>query len=250
MLELVVPFSDVNSPELGTFCLKEFKLDEGQPCELQLNCEHVSYRSLARKLNGEVAFDLECELFELLVGAVRNHNLSFINISNVPHDRESSWVRHVAEHSTLISARRFDQDYHYWQNADAPGLYQAHGRSIEGLPLRHNGFPPPYGEYVIDTTQNPGRRILREGFIEAVGNRMWLGSEFFRRVPDITEDTILADPRIRIEKGEDGVLELVAQEEPFVDDSSAERQEYVRRLLFGALCDKRAGRDIEGLGSA
>jgi hypothetical protein len=108
---------------------------------------------------------------------------------------------------------------------------------MEGLPMKSNDLPPPLDQMIVDTSRNPGRRILRDGYVEAIGHRMWLGPEFFRRVPGVSREAVLSTPWLKVTERPDGILELVAQDEPFVDDSTADLQNRLRRLLFPTTAD-------------
>ena len=90
-----------------------------------------------------------------------------------------AWVMECAGPMNIVMGRTYDDEYDYWQNAKDPALYSTAGRSIEGLPLRSNGFPEPLERLEIDTSRNPGRPVLRGGYIECVGSTMWLGPSFW-----------------------------------------------------------------------
>ena len=45
--------------------------------------------------------------------------------------------------------------------------------------MKSNGLPYPLEQKIIDVSANPGRRMFREGYIEAVGATMWLGPVFW-----------------------------------------------------------------------
>jgi hypothetical protein len=103
---------------------------------------------------------------------------------------------------------------------------------MAGLPMKSNDLPPPLDKMIVDTSRNPGRRILRDGHIEAIGHRMWLGPEFLARVPGADRKSILAARELRVTERPDGLLEIVAQDAPFIDTTTAEKQDRLRRLLF------------------
>jgi len=115
---------------------------------------------------------------------IRNYDCCLLQIQSHAQQAISSWREAVPLliSDTFISARLADREYEYWQNAEDPLQYEAAVRSYENLPLISNGLPYPLEKQVIDIRQNPGRRILRNGFVEAVGAAMWLGNLFFERV--------------------------------------------------------------------
>lgn len=71
------------------------------------------------------------------------------------------------------------REYDYWQNATDPLQYEAEGRDWSALPRISNGLPPPLQQEIIDISRNQGRRILRNGYVEAVGSAMYLAPRFW-----------------------------------------------------------------------
>ena len=163
---------------------------------------------------------------------MQNYQLAFLAVDGVEHQMERGWVEAIAAIAPLISARTYDSKYEYWQNAEDPLIYETEGRSMEGLPMKSNELPPPLDQMIVDTSHNPGRKILREGYVEAIGHRMWLGLEFFRRVPGVRRDALLAESWLHVVELDNNVLELTAHKKPFVDETTAEIQNRLRALLF------------------
>jgi hypothetical protein len=165
---------------------------------------------------------------------VANSELSFVSVEGcVSADRDAeSWLSHFLDES-FRQARLFDGEYEFWQNVADPLEYRARGRSWEGLPMRPNGLPPPLGQMVIDTSHNPGRRVLRRGFVEAVGSPMWLGEAFWS-LAGIQRDTVCSQPWLRCETLRAGVVRLRPAEAPFTTagGEAGELQDRLRRLLF------------------
>ena len=123
-------------------------------------------------------------------GNVTNCNLSFLSIHDFvtgPDDAEA-WPEPFLPDAAFIQARLIDVDYEYWQNAADFLEYESVGRSLEGLPTRSNGLPAPLTRTVVDTSSNPGRRVLRNGYVEAVASPMWLGGPFWPLVGRNKED--------------------------------------------------------------
>ena len=89
------------------------------------------------------------------------------------------WVSQLTESDWLLSAYVADLNYEYWQNADDPRLYGLAGKSLDGLALIPGRGPGP-GQ-MVDVSRHPGRRVFRNGYIEAVGAVMWLGRQFAAR---------------------------------------------------------------------
>lgn len=125
------------------------------------------------------------------------------------------------------------EDYAFWQNAHDPLEYEVAGRSVDGLPLVSNGLPSPLNRLVVDTSRNPGRRVIRVGYVEMVGHAMWLGRPFWGIVGDDRRQELLAATAYQVTEMQSGVIRVVASEDPFVDETTREIQDDLRRILFG-----------------
>lgn len=162
---------------------------------------------------------------------VRNHAHCLLQVHPTVV-RDQPWdqvVLAVAEVAGLISARVFDVEFEYWQNAQDPLEYRAKGRSLRGLRIARD---PVFGDQLIDISQNPGRRLLRNGYVEAIGPIMWFGPAFWVRTGARRGEVIAASflrhcslseilDRIEIPGG------------PLTStDESRQLQENVRGLLF------------------
>ena len=233
MLEIVVPLGALSAGQAAELCLNLIGQQQGAPVT-QINLYHSPLKasSLGRRLKMRESFHIDGSGFDAHLASVQNHQLAFLTINGIEFQMERVWVEAVAAIAPLVSARIYDNEYEYWQNAEDPLVYQAGGRSMDGLPTKSNELPPPLDQIVIDISHNPGRRILRDGYVEAVGHRMWVGLEFFRRVPGVQRDALFNEFWLHVIELENGVLELMSWEAPFVDDATAEIQNRLRALLF------------------
>ncbi len=143
------------------------------------------------------------------------------------------WVDQLTQSSGFISARLFDTEYELWQNARDPLQYEAAGRSYEGLPMKSNELPPPLDRQVIDTTHNPGRRELRNGYIEAIGAAMWISPIFVERTG---VDLVAIDQLdgVDVAHGSSGIVKLTAGDRCFSqpDGKEAALQDALRQGLY------------------
>lgn len=206
------------------------------PTNIQYELIDKSYAlndvSTAIKRRGKPHFGITCDVGEVQYGAVGNSYLSqlFLEEGLVKTNADAiAWMQTLALLPGFVHARAYEREYAYWQNADDPLQYQAAGRSMEGLPMKSNGLPYPLEQQIIDTSNNPGRRILRRGYVEAVGHLMWFGDRFWkitrqeRRIPDWVEF------RTRTA----GVDFLTIRHSPFVEgDRSENLQDRVREFFF------------------
>lgn len=97
--------------------------------------------------------------------------------------------------------------------------------------MRSNGLPPPLEQLVVDTSGNPGRRVLREGFVEAVGAVMWLGPSFWPATA-AKKEALCAQEWLRCDELQGGVLRITAAGQPFTSADTGAVQEGLRVLLF------------------
>lgn len=110
-----------------------------------------------------------------------NNALSFLGIESCITSLKNAteWVNPFLALDSFVSARVYDVEYEYWQNAIDPLQFEANGKSYNHLPMRSNELPFPLEKSIIDTSNNPGRRCLRSSYIEAVGSIMWIGKSFW-----------------------------------------------------------------------
>jgi hypothetical protein len=139
----------------------------------------------------------------------------------------------VLDEQGFIQAWISDVEYDFWQNATDPLEYEGGGRSLSGLPMKSNGLPPPLDQLEIDTSANPGRNVLRQGYIEAIGSTMWLGNLFWERVgvDRFARISLLEHQGFNVyECGR--VVKVVTSDKVFSDNSTLENQCALRRILF------------------
>ena len=144
----------------------------------------VDSDKIADVLRGKHHFGIHGQKFEIQFAQIGNYDhcrLCVLPLVASEDLRWDSFVERAIPPDTLICGRKYDREYQTWQDAKDPLQYEAAGRSY--AQLRTYFDPQPlFGGIRIDTSSNPGRRILRNGFIEAVGSTMWLGPRFAERV--------------------------------------------------------------------
>jgi len=174
----------------------------------------------------------EGELDYAPVGSARLNQL-FIKGCITDVDDAWTWVRPIAACDPFRSARIFDHDYEFWQNAEDPIQYEGSGRSYAGLPMTSNGLPYPLEQRIIDISKNPGRRTFRQGYVEAVGSVMWLGDQFWS-LTNARKQEVLAADWLQCEQLPHGVLRVQAATAPFTtaEGTSGVLQDRLRALLF------------------
>jgi len=237
MIEAVLAF-DAPTAEMAAKLVVGGFGDELGAGDVLLSGRSVDAERLFREVRSRGHFDIECRGRKTTFGGVRNFNHALLMFENYLVPAALDLLGKLNQEGFLILARIYDDQYEHWQNAKDPLLFQVAGRSMDGLPMKSNGLPPPLNKVIVDTSANPGRRVLRDGYVEAVGHKMWLGPEFFRRVPGASREAVLASQWLNVTERPDGIFELVAHEEPFVDDTTADMQNRLRRLLFPTTADE------------
>lgn len=140
-------------------------------------------------------------------------------------------VNAFAEVPGFVQAWITDLEYDYWQNATDPLEFEAVSRSYEGLPMKSNGLPPPLEQMEIDTSLNPGRRIMRVGYVEAVGHKMWFGSLFWSLAQKDVDEVLYVLNNFSC-KDMNGTIQIVGQEKPFNSQSSKSLMDDLRVTIF------------------
>lgn len=171
--------------------------------------------------------------FEFDFGSVTKFKLDVLGITSAetPAFPWDDWVASLADH--LVMAWVADANYEHWQNARDPLEYTAVGKPCAHLPMISNGLPFPLDQKIIDTSGNPGRRILREGYIEAVGSAMWLGDLFWART-GADKNSIIGAEWIQVTSVADSLIKLQAAEDCFTTSEglAGDTQRRLRSLLF------------------
>jgi hypothetical protein len=193
--------------------------------------EHVTDRLAERRKD---TFLVEGGGFALHQGTVSNYLQSFVRVVDDVGERIpwTEWCLTLCSVGQLVMAWVVDSEYDFWQNAEDPLQYETRGRSYSHLPMRSNGLPPPLEQKVIDISPNPGRRVLRKGYVEAVGGTMWLTDRFWAVTSTSKAKVLEADWLLVREV--DGNLEVRASSQPFQSGEGESKivQDRLRALLF------------------
>jgi hypothetical protein len=180
-------------------------------------------------------FNLIGQRFQIRLASARNFQLDLLNIKSLV-DLTFSWDEFACEfvgNSNFVMGWVADSDYEYWQNAQDPLQYTAAGRSYADLRVISNNLPPPLTQKIIDISANPGRRILRHGYIEVVGAVMWLGERFWF-LTGANRKSVVQSEWLQSSECPGRTIRLQAADECFKTDKGAagELQVRLRCLLF------------------
>lgn len=207
--------------------LQGFKL-YGKPVDLAQPVSRIL------KVAGRPHFSIEGRGWSLTRSTVANHAIDLFMIkSDIALLSAEQWVKEVASEAQITQAWVVNSEYDYWQNAFDPLQYTANGRSYDHLPMRPNGLPPPLNKDIIDTSQNPGRRVMHVGYIEAVGSPMWLGPGFWK-LTGADKQRLIDEPWANCVETAEGLLRIQPSDEPFAsaEGEAGEIQRRLRSLLY------------------
>lgn len=205
--------------------------------EVDLDGSTCPARDVVKRIRrgGRPHFGLAWDERMLDYGDVTNSELSLMGLNGCVQGEEDAeaWLAPFLVDEAFRQARLYVTEYDFWQNAQDPLEYGTQGRSYEGLPMKSNGLPPPLEQMVIDTSRNPGRRLLRRGFVEAVGCPMWLGETFWS-ITGASREVVCAQKWLRCETWLGEVVRLRTADAPFTtaEGKAGELQEQLRRLLY------------------
>lgn len=138
----------------------------------------------------------------------------------------------IGKDENFLQAHLIDKKYQHLQNIFDPLQFKALGLSMDGLPMKSNGLPFPLEQKIVDTSQNPGRFVLGQGYVEVAAAVMWFGQKFWGKVNNTAQKAIeLLPSDVTLEH--DVCWKLQSCTGPFVDQSTAEIQNQIRKALFG-----------------
>jgi hypothetical protein len=190
------------------------------------------------KKAGRQTFNLVGRGYVIDLSSVRNFQLDFLGIKTADEKRIpwNDWASNFIGNPNFVMAWLADVEYEFWQNAQDPVQYTTKNRDFAHLPKKSNGLPPPLEQTIVDTSSNPGRRLLREGYYEVVGAVMWLGDAFWQ-LTKTDKFQIENTEWLRVSKPLPTVMRVEAAPNCFTADkgASGSLQHRLRRLLFQGL---------------
>jgi len=187
------------------------------------------------KSAGRKTFNLVGRGFVFHLNSVRNFQLDFLGIKATGEHRSSweKWAARFIGDPNFIMAWLADAEYEFWQNAEDLLQYTSKYKPHEHLPKKSNGLPPPLEQTIIDTSGNPGRRLLRFGHYEAVGAVMWLGEAFWH-LTKASKVEVERSPWLHISSPLPSVVRIEASSKCFTtpEGHTGQLQRELRVLLF------------------
>ena len=86
---------------------------------------------------------------------------------------------------------------------------------------------------IIDISNNSGRRVIKNGYVEAVSSHMWIGEEFWNVLGCNNESELLKlNNGINITK-ENGLIKIVTSDTLYTEeDNDPEVLDLLRKTIF------------------
>jgi hypothetical protein len=198
--------------------------------------ETISTVALRRRVEAKGTWGhLETADLSLQYGVAGSYDHCFVSIrekvANAAGDWEA-WAIPFVVLDGFVEGWVVDVEYNHWQNAKDPIEYAAAGRDFSHLPMKSNGLPPPLEQMEIDISRNPGRWVLRSGYVEAVGAAMWLSELFWDRVGRDHKSRMNPMGWPHTSEPAKGILEIRTSEHCFISEETADIQNRLRACLY------------------
>lgn len=114
--------------------------------------------------------------------------------------------------------RIYDYQFNYWQNVQNPSQYERVGKEYNHMQLITNNLPSPLTKNILDTSKNPGRRVIKNGYVEAVSSHMWVGEKLWDALGSNNENNIMKlKNKININK-ENGLIQIIASKSIYTEE--------------------------------
>lgn len=192
--------------------------------KLQLHELPARVRSAQRR-----SFLLEVNSLEVRFAFLPNYDHVCVIIEDT-EDSTTDWLAYVncfQSRTDLFFIRTYNRLYEFWQNMTDPRVLTNMGLSTDDLTIFHDEM---FDIDQVDTTGNPGRRVLQHGYVEAIGAAMWLGAEYQQFFPGVEQR--LPDDWIAAQN--DTTIHIVSYPTFFTQPHGEQRevQDRLRAALF------------------
>lgn len=190
-------------------------------------------KQLVRKGNHAFTIEFGSERIEFSTLATWNHQVVRIISDQWSRCVPGDLVRSLSGHFvSFVEATFYDWNYYYWQNATDLLEYRDSNIDIATLKLKQNGLPPPLDSLVVDTSENPSRRVLRQGYVEMVGSPMWISQAFFESQCRPFDAAGLEGIGFEV-SSQDGIIRIAFRGGMFVSGETAGQQRALREAIYG-----------------
>jgi hypothetical protein len=233
-VEMVFRLDSLNAVDVARKGMEVLGLQDAQ---VNLYGKGMNANTALQKIakDGKPFFNIESDGASIHFSTMKAYQQQLLTIFKKDGLELSAWEKIVESfvgYEGFTQACLLSDEYMLWQNAADPIQYEAAGRSYKHLPLVSNGLPSPLQKLIVDTSHNPGRRIIKIGYLEIVGYVMWFGRPFWGLVGERHREAMLTSSAYQVTRKSNDIIRVIASNQPFVDDSSKAKQEDLRRLLF------------------
>lgn len=217
-------------------CIADVMARKGFALEFQRDGKSFSYGAVLKKAQENGTWGrLSAENLVFQFGLVGTYAHGFIAIQETAPGAAgcwNDWVEPFVSMPGFVQAWVSDSDYGFWQNAKDPMEYELAGRDYSFLPMKTNGLPPPLDRKEIDISKNPGRWLLKMGYVEAIGYVMWLSDLFWART-GTNRSQLSAVGWLDVSALSERVTHVKVSETKFYDEETKDKQDAMRSLLYG-----------------
>lgn len=106
-----------------------------------------------------------------------DHALYEVDVVGMAAADVEKLIRDMADAGHLISARIYDREYNRWQNAEDPAGFTEQGKAVPVEKLIRDEI---FNRDIVDTSGNPGRRTICQGYVAALGYDLWITNSLLR----------------------------------------------------------------------
>ncbi|WP_141233535.1 hypothetical protein [Lysobacter antibioticus] len=232
--ELVIIFSarSVSAKEAWLRILAQLSRENSSESTYTVNGQIIAIHDVENMIPSGTGqhFNVQGNTYEFDLTIVGAYAHDAIRVRGAAQTDWDSWLHALKGAGQFVQAYVVNVEYDYWQNASDPLQYIARDVPYQHLPSTSNGLPPPLERTIIDISGNPGRRVLHQGFIEALGSPMWLSEQFFGLSGATSKEVLSANGDFTVRQ-ENGLLRLEITNDQAASPSPRALIQ-LRKLLF------------------
>lgn len=232
-LEIVLEIDKLSSKEALTLIMTEMSKND-ITSSLNIKGNSITPNELINQVNnlGEWSFEFSAAGLSFQFGSLRRFDHVFVHLQEqVPGASGGweNWLEPFLRSEGFVQAWVSDVEFDHWQNAKDLSFYTDRKDKLAEVKIISNNLPPPLTRDIVDVSNNPGRRVIKQGYVECVGLSMWLGKKFWEKVGgfDIKR---LQDAGWHIRETSDIIT--IIQSEAFYEDCAEPIQKLLRSALY------------------
>ena len=230
-IECIFTGDRLNAIEAANSLMDLFVAHYGSQVDIQHYDEKLRLYELPDRIRSAQrrSFLLEVNSLEVRFAFLPNYDHACVIIEDT-EDFTTDWLAYVncfRSRTDLFSICTYDRRYECWQNMTDPRVLTNMGLPTDDLTIFHDEM---FDIDQVDTTGNPGRRVLQHGYVEAIGAEMWLGAGYQHFFPGVEQRL----PDDWIAARNDTTLHIVSYPTFFTQPHGEQRevQDTLRAVLF------------------